>query len=296
MLNIGLIAAAFGGGAFGAAIGALPAFVFTGIAVLVGVAAALAGADFDFIGTIAFGPVFGPHIAFAGGVAAAAFAARRGKLSGGRDIATGLMGLGDPIVLVVGGLFGILGLVVVALLNHVLQGITDTVALTVVLSALLARLAFGTTGIFGTLTEEARRRGRFRPGGGQVWLAYQQEWPQVIMIGLAAGLVASFITVELGQAAPQLAGLGPVLAFGISAASLVFLQVKVTVPVTHHITLIAGLAALHSGSIWIGALFGVLAAVLGELSSRLMLIHGDTHIDPPANAIWIATLLIVLIF
>src|SRR5690606_27312395 len=42
MLNIGLIAAAFGGGAFGAAIGALPAFVFTGIAVLVGVAAALA--------------------------------------------------------------------------------------------------------------------------------------------------------------------------------------------------------------------------------------------------------------
>lgn len=31
----------------------------------------------------------------------------------------------------------------------------------------------------------------------------------------------------------------------------------------------------------------LLAALLGELFSRLFLIHGDTHIDPPANAIWV---------
>jgi hypothetical protein len=39
----------------------------------------------------------------------------------------------------------------------------------------------------------------------------------------------------------------------------------------------------------------LLAALLGELFSRLFLIHGDTHIDPPANAIWVmATVVFVL--
>jgi len=82
--------AAFAGGCFGAAIGALPAFCFTGFAVIAGEALTLAsvsgaptaeGAEAISLtsamtGTIGFGPVFGPHIAFAGGAAAAAYAAR----------------------------------------------------------------------------------------------------------------------------------------------------------------------------------------------------------------------------
>ena len=103
-LTITLLLAAFAGGLFGAAIGGLPAFIFTGFVVLAGSAAAASGSDFDFINDIAFGPVFGPHISFAGGAAAAAFAARRGELEDGKDIAAPMTGVNDPLALLVGGL------------------------------------------------------------------------------------------------------------------------------------------------------------------------------------------------
>ena len=66
--------------------------------------------DDTFLNATAWGPLFGPHIAFAGGVAAAAYAAKTGKLkSGGKDIVASLMGLNAPDVLLVGGVFGSLG-------------------------------------------------------------------------------------------------------------------------------------------------------------------------------------------
>src|SRR3954471_23178282 len=107
-LDPALLLAAFAGGLFGAAIGGLPAFIFTGFAVLLGVAAGLGGSEFNVLAApndpqgIAFGVVFGPHISFAAGAAAAAFAAR-GDIVDGKDIATPLAGLGDPLPLLVGG-------------------------------------------------------------------------------------------------------------------------------------------------------------------------------------------------
>lgn len=86
----------FCGGAFGAAIGALPAFIFCGFLGFLGVAAAMAGASFDWHSIITFGPFFGPHIAFAGGVGAAAFAKKMGYLGSGKEITAGLMGLKQP--------------------------------------------------------------------------------------------------------------------------------------------------------------------------------------------------------
>ena len=59
--------AAFGGGLFAAAIGTLPSFVFTGVLVLVGTAVAASGGGTEMLTHVAFGPVFGPHIAFGGG-------------------------------------------------------------------------------------------------------------------------------------------------------------------------------------------------------------------------------------
>ena len=76
-MNFMTLLASFGGGVFGAALGGLPIFVFTGLAVLLGAAAILGGSSFDFISNVAFGPVFGPHVAFCGGVAAVAYAAKR---------------------------------------------------------------------------------------------------------------------------------------------------------------------------------------------------------------------------
>jgi hypothetical protein len=162
-LDPALLLAAFAGGLFWAAIGGLPAFVFAGFAVLLGVAAGLAGSELNVLGApddprgIAFGVIFGPHISFAGG-AAAAFVARRGDLVDGKDIATPLAGLGSLLPLLVGGLFGVGGLGVQQLLAGLLGTVTatDTIALTVFISAIVARLAFGKTGLFGNLPPSPR--------------------------------------------------------------------------------------------------------------------------------------------
>jgi len=158
--------AAFAGGCFGAAIGALPAFCFTGFAVIAGEAANLVGVTTQgsavelgasgLTNLVGFGPVFGPHIAFAGGAAAAAYAAKKegamppqedGGYHPGKDIA---YALGTrPDVLAVGGVFGIFG----ALSNNVLATFSpvgfDTIAFTVFFSALLHRIVFGYS-LFGS--------------------------------------------------------------------------------------------------------------------------------------------------
>ncbi len=313
-LDPALLLAAFAGGLFGAAIGGLPAFVFTGFAVLLGVAAGLGGSEFNVLAApddprgLAFGVVFGPHISFAAGAAAAAFAARRGDLEDGKDIATPLAGLGDPWPLLVGGLFGVGGLVVQQLLAGLLGTVTvltatDTIALTVFISAIVARLAFGQTGLFGNLPEEARPvRDRFRPGGERVWLGYQEGFLQASVIGFGSGILAAWIVAAFAAANPALIPIAVPLAFGFSAISLILLQVGFDCPVTHHMTLpgsVAAAAVLGAGggplvAVLLGAVAGVGGALLGELFSRLFLIHGDTHIDPPANAIWVmATLVFV---
>lgn len=299
-----MLLAAFAGGLFGAAIGGLPAFIFTGFAVLMGVAAAVGGSDFDILGNVAFGPVFGPHISFAAGAAAAAFAARRGDLENGRDIAAPLAGVNDPITLIVGGLFGLGGYLFQQLLVAIgVAGFTDSIAITVVVSALVARLAFGRTGLFGDLNEEVLQRGRFVPAGERVWVDYQQGWLQVTILGVGAGLLSAWIVTAFAEANPDYIAAATVLGFGISAASLILLQIGFSCPVTHHMTLPAGVAAaavMTAGgapilALILGALAGIGGALLGEISSRLFLIHGDTHIDPPANAIWIMTTIVILV-
>ncbi len=100
------IVVAFGGGIFGAAVGALAAFEFVGLLVIaMTVVQIITGASSDFI-TFPFG-LFGPHTGgFAAGVAATAYAAKKGKLGSGRDITAGLSGLAAYDVLLVGGFWG----------------------------------------------------------------------------------------------------------------------------------------------------------------------------------------------
>lgn len=58
---------------------------------------------------------------------------------------------------------------------------------------------------------------------------------------------------------------------------------------SHHIALPAALVAVLSGSLLWAGIVGIICALLGELMSRIFLVHGDTHIDPPAMAIAIMT-------
>ena len=283
-IDLLLLLAAFGGGVLGAAVGALPAFIFTGFAVLAGVASAQTGRP-AIIETIAFGPLLGPHVSFAGGAAAAAYAAKRGLIENGRDIGFSLMGLHRPDVLLVGGLFGVLG----SLLNAswVAFGMgpwIDTIALTVVISAIMARLAFGSTGVFGKVSDGGVQ---FRPTDEACWVRWQESPGQIAVIGLGVGLASGWGALALGAGSG-----GDVIGFGLAAALLIFALIGGNMPVLHHIALPAAAATLASGSLLVGGVFGVVGGFAGEFFARLFLIHGDTHIDPPAAAIAFSILVI----
>ena len=105
---LGLLAAA-AGGFFGAAIGGNFAFALTGFCVLFawGIAVTPVGSTLGIdpsiaFNYIAFGPFVGPHITFAAGAAAAAYAAHKGYIPSGKDATSPLAGLGRPSVLMVG--------------------------------------------------------------------------------------------------------------------------------------------------------------------------------------------------
>lgn len=271
--------AAFGGGIFGAAIGGLPAFQVVGFFVIIGSVAHITTGAETFYG-VPFG-VLGPHVGgFASGVAAVAYAASKKKIDSGRNIVAGLMGLGSPDVLLVGGVFGILGYGVQWGLAKIpgfgaAYAWTDTVALTVVISAIVARLLFGKTGLFGTPAEGVKR---YSPPSATRWVPYQSSAGQLAIIGLGVGLLAGYLAITFGAA-------GVFLSFGLAAASLIFLQFGVQIPVTHHIALPAAIAAAVSGSLIWGGVFGIACAFVGEFMACTFLVHGDTHIDPPAATI-----------
>ena len=287
-IDIGYLAASFGGGVLGACLGGLPAFILTGFVVMVGVAASFFGGPeaANIIGGVAFGPVLGPYVAFAGGVAAATYASTRDFEVAGKDIGTPLAQLNNPGVLFVGGIFGVIGYLLFTLWNSL--GLkTDTGGLTVAISAIIARAVFYQEGPLGTLTEEARTKGGlFAVTEGHCWLPWQSDWGQVALIGVGFGLAAGLLGIVTGQ---------PVLAFGISAASLVFLRFAPGFPVTHHITLPAATAAFATGSVWMGGLFGLLGAILGEVAARSFYNYGKNHIDPPAVSLVITNTIIQLL-
>ncbi len=322
--SLSMLLAAFAGGCFGALCGALIAFALTGAIVLLGAAVALAGGRVDVLGTMAFGPVFGPHVAFAGAVAAVAYAARRGYVESGRDIATPLASLGRPDPIVVGGLFGIGGYALQQLFAELLAKsdgtgfYTDTVALSVGVTAVVARFAFGAGGLLGA--RPARRPRPIMAGGSQeadalalpsaaaaaepepTWVPWQRAWSQAALLGLVSGIASAWVVASLVEVDAAYAGAATLIGFGVSASLLALLVVGASVPVTHHMTLPAAVAAgfvvAAGGSaltaVAVGALCGVLGALVGELCARLFLIHADTHVDPPALAIALMTTAIVL--
>jgi hypothetical protein len=253
--------------------------------VFAGVAIAAAGGDNQVLCVVAVGPGFGPLCSVAGGTAAAGCAAVRGDCANGRVIAAPLMGVVRAVVLFVGGVFGCLGyLANEFFLTAGFGPWTDTIALTVTVSAIAARVAFGKTGLFGTPPAGARR---FRPDQDHNWLPWQQRLPQLVAIGLTVGLLSAYMAVRLG---PERGG--AVLGFGMVSALLIFVQFGLKGPVTHHIALPAAAAALMGGGMIAGAVVGVVGALVGEGCARLFLIHGDTHIDPPAAAIAIVIALV----
>lgn len=270
--------AAFGGGIIGAAFGPLPAFILCGLSAIIGAAITLVTGDPSFNNIVTWGPLLGPHITFAGGAAASAFAAKKGKLCTGRDILTPLLKFNSPLILIVGGIFGVLG----AILTYALELIpriqalpwTNTIALSIAINAMIVRLWFGRTGLLGKVPEGSSR---WAPAGEQEHLPWHVRPSQLLVLSIGISLPTAYTALSL----PASSG----MAFGLSAAALIFLQMGRKIPVTHHIILSAELVVLATGSIWWGLTWGFLAAFLAEIFACLFLIHGDSHIDPPAMAL-----------
>nr|WP_305882985.1 hypothetical protein [Halobellus rarus] len=324
-----LVIAALAGGAFGAALGALPAFVFTGFVVFLGEGLGVLTREieaFDLApqgelatgvtSVIGFGMVTGPHVSFAGGVAAAAYAAKRypemepggWSYHFGKNI--GFAFGTKPDILAVGGIFGVVGMLITRLASG-LGAPTDSIALSVVATALLARVAFGYP-IVGRIAGRnvldmspfEREEPRSAPDGGTVqgrlatepWLPHQYTWCGVTTIGLVGGVLAGYIWLETGSV---------FMGYAVSAMSLLFLNLGVErIPVTHHITLLGSVGAVIAlpvvGSdplaLLVAGAFGGLAGLTGEVTQRVFYAHSGTHVDPPAMTIAVLMFAVALLY
>lgn len=282
-----MLAAAFGGGIFGAATGGIISFILCGILATIGSAAAYASGNNIFNEVIAWGPYFGPHIGFAGGVAAAAYAATVGKLDSGRNVAVPLIGLNAPDVLLVGGIFGALGYVWTWVTATFLPCIgvwpwMHPVVFSVAVNNIMVRLLFGKTGLFGRVEPG---KSRWLPSENAQWLIWQETPPQLLLIGLAVSLPTAFVMIKI----PAILD----FSFAVTAFCILFLAVGFKMPIVPHIGFSAGLGAVLLGSFWWGVTLGVLAAFIGEFLAAAMLNHGDTHIDPPLMAVFVIWLITV---
>lgn len=285
-MEINALIAAFGGGVVGALLGGLPCFVFTGLITIAGTIASLAGDASGFAG-IAFGSFFGPHIAFCGGAAATAYAHRKGLIENGQSLDS-TFGTGAADTLIVGGVFGIVGYLINFLFGTVLKFHTDTIALTVVCSGILARLIFGKTGLLGKFDSNDKRT-VLTPGKGLI---------MNLVLGLGLGVLVAFLPnalVAAGVSQDWINGNFQNLCFGVAAFSLIFASMGKASPGFHHIIAPAAGASVMLGPIY-GIIFGIVGSLLGDVLGNLFN-NGkcDSHIDPPGFAIFVQMWIINLL-
>lgn len=292
-MSIFWLLAAFGSGAFSTAIGGVESFVITGVFAIIGTCLSLGGADGAMVtNNIAFG-MFGPHIAFAGAVAGAAYAKKAGKLENGADIITPVSSCNDPMSLIVGGVFGVIGyLFKTFVVDNLFAGtissklVTDGPGFTVFCSAIVVRLIFG-----GSIKT------------GQSIKSEGSAWTNMLTMGITYSLMTSGVLVGLIEVFPDakdaILGNFAVTCFGIAAIGLTFACGGLAFYGCHQILLISALAAAKAypsmgpgGAIVAGVIFGVIAAIIND-SETVFMNSGDvSHIDGPATAIFISTFII----
>ena len=290
-MDIFALIAAFGGGLVGAYMGALPAFIMTGVYAIIGGIITATGTTGDIaVGILAFGPFVGPHVAFAGGVAAAAYAASKGKLANGQDICSPLYGINSPDALIVGGIFGVLGFAIATFIGTLpvigagQVAATDLPGITVIISGIISRLVFGKTGLTGKYTGTEPR----------AYISSGAAFMNNVVLGLGIGILVSGITVSIKDNAAAL-GIFPIICFGFAAITLIFSQCGFAMPATHCIILPGALAAgvglkLGVGGVFaLGIIFAILGSVIADFMGKTFNSYADSHIDPPAATIFILT-------
>ena len=294
MGTIATILAAFGSGVIGSGLGAVAAVIMTALVALAGIAANIAGAEYNLVSNIAFGMFLGPQVSFGPACCAAVYAWKKGYMEDSKDIFTPLSCLKKPDVLIVGGLFAVIGWYMNVGLATVLPGKADTVAITVVVISLIAKVIFGGS-LTGTVEGGKKRFALDSP----CWLEYQTSATgyQMVVTGGTVGIIAGYLVVTMCNLGAEtgneaLAGVCNLPIWAIAVICFLIMATGRNIPVFHHIGLCAAYAAhmaydagaQDSAILW-GLAFGILAAYAGDWLAKVFTVNGEGFVDPPSMAI-----------
>lgn len=304
----------FGGGIVGAAFGGLWSVIVCALLILVGSAIVLAGGSDFLLMQVAIGPIFGPHVGgFAVGLGCAAYAQGVAKNHPGgsaKDILSPLLDTSWDVMLV-GGILAIFGH---ALLQVVVQvpilNKADALAVVVVASNALSRLLFLREWPWGNM-ESIKKHGYLNTDNCSIsWVPWQAVPSRYIVFGLGMGIMSGALALGLKDALAPMAAKGTVSAaaafvipyitgwvfaiFSLTPLNLATGSIQ-KVPVAHNFAIWGALTAMHTGNLLLAGIAGIAAGFVQELMARMLYNHGSSHIDPPAAAIAIGSLLLNLI-
>ncbi len=291
-MNIIALIGCFGGGVLGAVLGGTQAFAMTGVvAIIAGIAYSAGAVAGDFANLMAFGALLAPYAAFIGGVAAEAYAKKIGKIDSVSSC-TACVGFADPSILCVAGVFGMIGYVIATGIGLILPTAvaTDNPGFTVFWLGCIIRIIFGKRG----LLSDASVRKPFSTGSA---FATNIVW------GLSVALGVSCTYVVMAEAmGTEVLGMYHIVIFGLAAVSLLLLLSGTNMPAWHHTGIIsaeavmAGYAIGGAGTgIILGVIMGCVANILADFDANMFNTDVDSHIDPPAFAIWICTIILSII-
>lgn len=273
--SIVMLISSFAGGMLAAIIGALPALILSGLFIVIGVVITLAGGPADFLNIVGLGPFFGPHISWAAGLAATAYAGRKGLIDN-NAITTPLIGLQSVPVILVGGLFGTGAYLVNEILTRFIGAYSIPIAVTVFLSCLVTRIFFSRTKFFGKLE-------RFE----QI-LPKKETLLFYIIISLFFGFLSGLLSLKTGS---------PLIGFGLALFALIYLQAGQTnFPILHNVAIISGMVAVFTSNLYLAALFGVITMFFQEILANLLMSEADTFWDTWATSIAIMSFIVIPLF
>lgn len=270
----------FGVGILGAMCGGVQTFICTGFAGIVVYALKAAGIEPTLLGDTVLNTLLLPAVIFNAAAVATAVAARKYPNEvKGWDITRSLIFSHDTSLMLVGGFAGMVGYLLFSLFSYL--GLpSDCGALAIVLVGILVRLTLST--------------GRkWNPDATQYYA--EQGWKYWVFQTVNCLAVATVFAIILHDAGPEFYGVG----FSISALLLIFDYAGSgqKMPTTHQITAVVGTAlGLTGGNIVIAVLFGLVSNVIYLLTAKYFNEQCSTHVDAPAVAIFVTSLLLNLIF
>jgi hypothetical protein len=318
-MSLATIVLCFAGGIISASLGAILSFVICGLFVLSGCISVLAGGSDFLLLQVGLGPIFGPHVGgFAAGVAACTYSAGMKKnhpTGTGKDVVAMLTDTSWDVLLV-GGVAAVFGHVVLQLLTQIpVINMTDCIALTVVISNVLARLLFQKEGPFGS-KKSIKEHGQFGTNNFAIsWVPWMAPISRSLPIGFAVGAFSVALAmgtkdyiaplVDAGTVSATAAFVVPLI-LGWTVGVIAFTPLifgnsdsNLKTPIFHGMGIVSALSYLLfgdslgvNGAILMGAVVGMLYTLLQEFMARLFYNHGSNHVDPPACTIATATLVL----